>query len=221
MLLSHPEQKPNGNVDLWGYTWFGPRSISDLICHCPPHSLCPSTLGSSLVSKHVSHTPASGPFAFVPPFIWKILHPYPHGWFPSSFRSLFKLPPRWGIPQPTCWRFRPLTSGCISLFLAFSFLPDTYHHLPSCLFTFLIVFITPSLCLFYSQFISHACNSAWHTIRIWQVLVEWMNLLEPTLRNVLRPLVTWASETMICSSLQSTQTWIVMYLLKATSDITP
>lgn len=108
----------------------------------------------------------------------KFFTPYPHGWLPSSFRSLFKLPPRWGIPQPTCWRFRPLTSGCISLFLAFSFLPDTYHHLPPCLFTFLIMFITPSLCLFYSQFISHACNSAWHTIRIWQVIVEWMNLLE-------------------------------------------
>lgn len=89
------------------------------------------------------------------------------------------------------------------------------------LFNFLITFITPFLCLFYSQFISCACNSTCHTIRTWQVLVEWMNLLEPILRNSLKPLTIMASETMIYPSLQTMQTWIVIYLLKTTSNITP
>lgn len=83
------------------------------------------------------------------------------------------------------------------------------------------MFITLWNRLFYSQFISCACKSAWHIVRTRQVLVEWMNPLEPILRNVLRPLVTLVSETMICSSQQGMQMWIVTYLLKATSNISP
>ena len=52
-----------------------PILSTDLICHCPPCSLCSSKLASSLVSKHVAHTLAAGPFASVDPFIWKILYP--------------------------------------------------------------------------------------------------------------------------------------------------
>ena len=149
---------------------------------------------------------------------------YPHGWLPSCFRYWFKLTSL--VKHPTAHLLAILVSPsyCISLFLAFSFLLNTYHHLAYCLFTFSIMFITPFLCLFYSQFISCACNSAWHTIRTRQVLVEWMNLLEPILRNVLRPLVAMALETMICSDEQISskqQAWIVIYLLKAISNITP
>lgn len=176
---------------------------------------------SSLVSKHDSHSPASGPFAFAAPFIWilYLVSPWQTPFFLQVFIQTYLLSEP--SQQPICWWFQPLTSHCLSLFLAFSFLTNIHQHLAHCLFTFLIMFITLCLCLFYSQFISCACKSAWHIVRTRQVLVEWMNPLEPILRNVLRPLVTLVSETMICSSLQGMQMWIVTYLLKATSNISP
>ena len=148
-------------------------------------SLC-STRWPSLRSSNMPHVLLPQGLLPLVPSDWNILHPdIPMTGSLTNFKSLLKFTFSMRHPRAHLLKiFVSHLSLCIPL-PCFIFL--SRHLIPSSMLStelldcfYYPVYEDPG-CLFYSQFISHACNSTWHIVKSQKILVEWT--IEPLRTN--------------------------------------
>lgn len=141
--------------------------------------------------------------------------------FPAGLH--LKSPPGWGIPQPTYLTCQSHPSLHIPLpCLIF----PSKHHLTYSLSNFSVMFIalfmgTEDVSVLLSIYLT-CLYQCWIHSKDLTSISGMIENLRTNIEGFFKiPLVTVVPETMICSSLQSMQTWTMTYLLRTTSNIIP